>query len=73
MYTQEIIRRTEHLTKMAKILKIHLSSAKSKNKMLRVVVWDFRGEEGNSNKNRKVNKCLMGHTETTGHKVDSDL
>ena len=41
--------------------------------MLQIVVWDFRGEEGNSNKNRKVNKCLLGHTEITGHKVDSDL
>ena len=60
MYTQERIKRTEKLTKMAKILKIHLYSAKSKKKkkMLRVVVWDFRGEENNFQGDAKVNIWL---------------
>ena len=40
---------------MAKILKIHLSSAKRKKKMLRIVVWDFRGEEDNFQGDAKVN------------------
>ena len=40
--------------------------------MLWVMVWDLKGEEGNSYK-CLVNNCLLDQAETMGHRVDFDL
>ena len=42
-----------------------------------VGIWDFKGKEGNSQEDEKeqvsVHKCLLGHTETTGHRILTDF
>ena len=71
MYTQERIKRTEQLTKMAKILKIHLYSAKSKKKK------DVEGSSlglqrggkqfsGGCKSKYLANKCLLAQAEKMG-------
>ena len=43
--------------------------------MLGIVVWDFKGEEGNSHGDGKanlVNKCLSCLAQTKGHGEDLD-
>ena len=46
-------------------------------KEMRVRVWDLKGKEGNSQKDDKeqvfVHKCLLGHTETMGHRILPDF
>ena len=41
--------------------------------MLRVVIWDFNRADGNSHADGKqilINKCLLGHVETMGHREE---
>ena len=42
-----------------------------------VRVWDFKEKEGNSQEDEKeqvpVHKCLLGHTESMGHRVLTDF
>ena len=54
MYTWERPRKTEELTKTAKTLILNTVFRERQNKMLGVVVLDFKGEEGNSHGDRKA-------------------
>ena len=46
-------------------------------KEMGVRVCDFKGKEGNSQEDEKeqvfVYKCLLGHTETMGHRILPDV
>ena len=77
MYTWERPRKTESLSKIVETLTLNTIFSSRQKRMLRVVVWDFKREKGNSHGDGKanilVNKCLLGQAETVGHRVGSDL
>ena len=62
---------------MAKALTLKTIFNQRQKRMLGVVVWDFKGQEGNSHEDGKANvwqiNVCWATTETMGHRVDSDL
>ena len=59
MYTWERLRKTEQLIKTAEVVILNSIFSSRQRRMLGVVVWGFKGEEGNSHGNGKANRTSV--------------